>query len=102
MHLHDRDRVIILVVVTFATVKKWLFLIEEKQRTHLAGVMKEPLCASSVLGMEVRAAAALVSFPSHMDRAWGTICPLLFASMGPNSSIIFLTDYLLVMSELYG
>lgn len=60
------------------------------------------LSPSSVLWIELRATAALVSFSSHMDRAWGTICPLLFASVGPNSSIIFLTYYFLVMLELYG
>lgn len=64
--------------------------------------MRSPRTLSSVFCIELRAAAALVSFPSHMDRAWGTICPVLFASMGPNSFIIFLTDYLLVMLELYG
>lgn len=50
----------------------------------------------------MRATAALAQFPSHMDSAWGTICLLLFASMGRNGTIIFLTDYLLVMEWLYG
>lgn len=52
--------------------------------------------------LALRATAALVQFPSHMDSAWGTICPLLFASMGRNGTIIFLTDYPLVMEGPYG
>lgn len=78
------------------------FSLKENIAPQLAEVMKDPFCPSSVFCIELRAAAALASFPSHMDRAWATICPLLFASMDPNSSVIFLTDYILVMLELYG
>lgn len=61
----------------------FFFKLKKNTATHLAEDMKGPFRPSSVFCMELRAAAALVSFPSHMDRARGTICPLLFASMVP-------------------
>lgn len=66
---------------------------------EMSGFSHQVLVVSICLAL--RATTALVLLPSHMHSAWGAICLLLFASMGRNGTVIFLTDYVVAMEEDY-